>query len=104
MTVHKAQGLTVDTALVDTTGLTDRNAGYVAASRARHRTELHHTDADQLLEALRDDSFTPPKITAAEAHARVAQRLQRHREQRLAVDQRPYLHHQPPRRDVGRGR
>jgi ATP-dependent exoDNAse (exonuclease V) alpha subunit len=89
MTVHKAQGLTVDIALVDTTGLGDRNSAYVAASRARHRTELHHTDTDQLIDTLTDDPFTPRPLGPAEAHAQVVSRLGRHREQRLATDQTP---------------
>ena len=89
MTVHKAQGLTVDVALVDTTGLSDRNSAYVAASRARRRTELHHTDTDELIETLNDDPFSSPTSVAASSAARQAQRMARHREQRLASDQRP---------------
>jgi conjugative relaxase-like TrwC/TraI family protein len=57
MTVHKAQGLTVDTALIDATELSDRNAGYVAFSRARQRTEIHVTDRTALDDALSNDPF-----------------------------------------------
>jgi ATP-dependent exoDNAse (exonuclease V) alpha subunit len=57
MTVHKAQGLTVDTALIDASALPDRNAGYVAFSRARIRTEIHVHDRDALDDALTDDPF-----------------------------------------------
>jgi ATP-dependent exoDNAse (exonuclease V) alpha subunit len=89
MTVHKAQGLTVDIALVDTTGLGDRNSAYVAASRARHRTELHHTDVDQIIDALADDPFTPRPFGTADGSARLARRVTHQRAQRLASDQRP---------------
>jgi conjugative relaxase-like TrwC/TraI family protein len=58
MTVHKAQGLTVDIALVDASDLPDRNAGYVAFSRARIRTEIHVHDRDALDDALADDPFS----------------------------------------------
>jgi conjugative relaxase-like TrwC/TraI family protein len=58
MTVHKAQGLTVDVALVDASDLPDRNAGYVALSRARHHTEIHVQDRDALDDALTDDPFS----------------------------------------------
>lgn len=114
MTVHKAQGLTVDVAIVDTTGLADRNAGYVAASRARHRTELHHTSDTDLAEALRDDPLT---ATARPANTRAAeiafaQRLRRLRAQQLAstrllpaAAEHPHrLIHDDPGRDRGYGR
>jgi conjugative relaxase-like TrwC/TraI family protein len=105
MTVHKAQGLTVDTALVDTTGLVDRNSAYVAASRARHRTELHHTDPAALRDALSDDPFTPDTTSsAADARADVARRLHRLRQQRLAVDQHPYQRRRAAGRDLPPGR
>src|SRR5205823_2114364 len=90
LTVHKAQGLTVDTALVDTTGLRDRNAAYVAASRARRRTELHHTGLDPLLEAICDDPLIAvPRTPSGELHARrrLASRVAALREQQLAIDQ-----------------
>ena len=103
MTVHKAQGLTVDVAIVDTTGLSDRNSAYVAASRARQRTELHHTDTDTLIETLLDDPFRarPPSVVDVQAH--VARRLTRRREQRLAIEQHPHTV-STNARDVGRGR
>lgn len=40
MTVHHAQGLTVDTAIVYATDTLYREAGHVAVSRATHRTTL----------------------------------------------------------------
>jgi len=103
MTVHKAQGLTVDIALVDTTGITDRNAGYVAASRARHRTELHHTGLDPLLEAMCDDPLTrqPSLQRPDDAIRHLAARFRRPAQQHLAVDQ---LIHERNTPDLGRTR
>jgi conjugative relaxase-like TrwC/TraI family protein len=89
MTVHKAQGLTVDIALVDTSGLGDRNSAYVAASRGRLRTELHYTDIDRMIDALADDPFTSRSRATIESGARLAQRVARRRGQQLAVDQAP---------------
>jgi conjugative relaxase-like TrwC/TraI family protein len=89
MTVHKAQGLTVDVALVDVTGLSDRNSAYVAASRARRRTALHYTDLDQVIDTLADDPFTRRPTSAVGAAAGIARRIRTHRQQQLAVDQNP---------------
>ena len=89
MTVHKAQGLTVDVALVDTTRLGDRNSAYVAASRARHRTELHHADLNQIIDDLADDPFSPRRVPHVEAPGGLTQRVTTRREQRLAIDQGP---------------
>ena len=115
LTVHKAQGLTVDAAFVDTTGLRDRNAAYVAASRARHRTELHHTGLDPLLEAICDDPLTAVSRRPSgglDARRRLASRVGAQREQQLAIDQAPQgrsfappqTTHDPLRRDVGMSR
>jgi conjugative relaxase-like TrwC/TraI family protein len=104
LTIHKAQGLTVDVALVDATGIPDRNAGYVALSRARDRTEIHHTGADQLADALGDDPLSP--IPARDPLQRgitadLAQRLTRTSEHQLAIDQRPSSREMAGR-DLGR--
>jgi conjugative relaxase-like TrwC/TraI family protein len=106
LTIHKAQGLTVDVALVDATGIGDRNAGYVALSRARHRTEIHHTDIETLIDALDHDPLGP--ISGREPRLRVnsanlVRRLSRTSEQQLAIDQRPSWH-EPVGRDLGRFR
>jgi conjugative relaxase-like TrwC/TraI family protein len=93
MTVHKAQGLTVDIALVDTTSIHDRNAGYVAFSRARHRTDIHHTDAAELIRDLADDPLTGP-FTPERPAGDAWRRLVEQRQQRLAVDQAVWW--QPP--------
>ncbi|HEU5034280.1 MAG TPA: hypothetical protein VFT62_05915, partial [Mycobacteriales bacterium] len=89
LTLHKAQGLTVGIALVDTSGIRDRNAAYVAASRARHRTELHHTGLDPLLEAVCDDplaraSRAPNQPAALRG---LAARFLRPSRQQLALEQ-----------------
>jgi hypothetical protein len=89
MTLHKAQGLTVDVALVDVTGLADRNSAYVAASRARHGTDLHYTDLDQIVGALADDPFTPRPGRTVDGAARMAQRVTHQRGHRLAIDHMP---------------
>ena len=113
LTVHKAQGLTVDTAFVDTSGLRDRNAAYVAASRARHRTELHHTGLDPLLEAICDDPLgAAPGARELDARRQLASRVSARREQRLAIDQAthgrslmsPLASHDPVQRDIGMSR
>jgi ATP-dependent exoDNAse (exonuclease V) alpha subunit len=123
MTVHKAQGLTVDVALVDTTALPDRNAGYVAFSRARQRTEIHHTGTAEMFRNLADDPLTDVFIDV-DRNVTDLRRLRRHREQQLAVHQAlptwmtptparsydPYEHdrylhhHRDNDRDFGRGR
>lgn len=53
LTIHKAQGLTVDTALVLTEGL-NHNAAYTALSRGRERNQVyvHHSDDKPAVEAL----------------------------------------------------
>jgi conjugative relaxase-like TrwC/TraI family protein len=95
LTIHKAQGLTVDIALVDATGLTDRNTGYVALSRARHATEIHHTSSRELAHALHDDPFTD---RAQHRHpiSQLAGRLQQQREKELATDLHPQWYRPPP--------
>jgi len=89
MTVHKAQGLTVDVALIDTTTLKDRNSVYVAVSRARRHTELHAANADHLVETLADDPLTTWPGHADASRSQLGRRLTTRREQRLAVDQAP---------------
>ncbi len=102
ITIHKAQGLTVDFVLVDATGIGDRNAGYVALSRARHRTEIHHTGIDTLTDALSDDPLSPipsHHLRQRGITADLAQRLTRTSEQQLAIDQQPRWQRDPPARE-----
>jgi conjugative relaxase-like TrwC/TraI family protein len=107
MTVHKAQGLTVDIALVDTTCIGDRNTGYVAFSRARARTDIHHTGSRELLPSLGDDPLTGP-FPDERQRGGAWQRLVEQRQQRLAVDQATWwqpaavTHHDPYEHDYYR--
>jgi conjugative relaxase-like TrwC/TraI family protein len=99
MTVHKAQGLTVDTALIDATELPDRNAGYVALSRARHRTEIHISDRDTLTEALDNDPFAR-RSQARPPREALRNRLEANTTLELALDQ---LHRNQHDRDRDEG-
>lgn len=75
LTVHKAQGLTVDICLVHTDAL-DQRSGYVAMSRGRQANHLYvGGDATRPL-----DSLTG-----------LAEQLAASRSQQLAVEQHPYL-------------
>ena len=121
MTVHKAQGLTVEVALVDATTLPDRNAGYVAFSRARRRAEIHHTAGTDLFRNLADDPLTDVFLDI-DRNQDSWRRLRHQREQHLATAQLPawmtptptrrrdpydhdHLHHYRDNdRDYGRGR
>jgi ATP-dependent exoDNAse (exonuclease V) alpha subunit len=103
-TVHKAQGLTVEIALVDATGISDRNAGYVAFSRARDRTEIHHTNVDVLADALTDDALSPIREHGrGDRVAELAARLTHSHDQHLAIDQGPHWRSNATR-DLGRAR
>lgn len=104
MTVRKAQGLTVEVALVDASGLADRNVGYVALSRARDRTEIHHHGVDELADALADDPFTAVRRDWAQPGVELAARIARHHEQQLAVEQRPLWRARAPSRRADRSR
>lgn len=86
MTVHKAQGLTVDVALVDASTLPDRNAAYVAFSRARQRTEVHVSDQDAFDEALSEDPFARFAL-AGRGLGGLRERLATENQQRLAMEQ-----------------
>jgi ATP-dependent exoDNAse (exonuclease V) alpha subunit len=105
-TIHKAQGLTVEVALVDATGISDRNAGYVALSRARQRTEIHHTGIDTLTDSLADDPLSPLRSRApnrGDDRTTLADRLARTREHQLAIEQ-DVRWRQPRTVREGRGR
>jgi conjugative relaxase-like TrwC/TraI family protein len=86
LTVHQAQGLTLDRALLlGSTGLY-REAGYVGLSRARDRTDLILSEqADDLAHS--DDIDRPPPAAAAEPALEAINRaLARSRAQRTAHD------------------
>jgi hypothetical protein len=87
LTIHKAQGLTVDVALVDATAISDGNTGYVALSRARCRTEIHHSDLSELTDALVDDPLRPRRSARRpDPGPALATRISRFRNQQLATE------------------
>ena len=87
LTVHQAQGLTVDRVfLLADTGLY-REAGYVGLSRARHRSELHLNDAPDNLTHTEDDLDRPPEpLEHIEALQAITRALERSKAQRTAHD------------------
>ena len=87
LTVHQAQGLTVDRVfLLGDTGLY-REAGYVGLSRARHRSELHLNDARDDLAHTEDDLHGPTLPSEhIEALQAITRALQRSKAQRTAHD------------------
>lgn len=91
MTVHKAQGVTVDVALVSGTATLRKEAGYVALSRGKTANHLYVTLAD-----LRR---TAPEIANDARRAvldQLQQQLQRRAGQRLATSHEPIPAHRPP--------
>ena len=87
LTVHQAQGLTVDRVfLLGNTGLY-REAGYVGLSRARHRSELHLNDARDDLAHTEDDLDRAPEPPEhIEALQAITRALERSKAQRTAHD------------------
>jgi ATP-dependent exoDNAse (exonuclease V) alpha subunit len=90
-TCHKAQGLTVDVALVYGTETLSREAGYVALSRDRRANHLYATTSDlhrhlqRTAEHDLDDTPTDrPDQPLEEAHATLLRCLRRSTRQRLA--------------------
>jgi ATP-dependent exoDNAse (exonuclease V) alpha subunit len=117
-TVHKAQGLTVDTTLVYGVGPLTREHGYVALSRGRIANHLYlATDTDSHV-----DCGPPRSSPDRNAHAltsELIERLRDSRRQQLAASQQPAgsctradqadWHRRPLRyegrdRELGRGR
>ena len=88
-TCHKAQGATVEVALVYGTSALTREAGYVALSRGRTANHLYiATDQPQRADTVRGPYLGPVDLD------RVAARFFVHRSQRLALEQLP----EPPAR------
>jgi len=90
MTIHKAQGLTVDHALLyGAEGLT-REAGYVGLSRGRRENHIY-TTTDQLSARTDQCDFTRADPLAGEEQLTVAlaRRLNSSRAHRLANHDRP---------------
>lgn len=88
LTVHKAQGLTVDVALLYAGTQLSAEAGYVALSRGRTANHVYLASAP---EAGRPDRDTRARLTAELAH---------HRQHTLATD---LLHRRPGQVDRGYG-
>ena len=90
-TCHKAQGLTVDVALVYGTDALTREAGYVALSRGRRANHLYATTSDlhrHLERTAEQDLDDTPSDRADQpptgAHAALLRCLRRSTRQRLA--------------------
>ena len=75
MTCHKAQGATVDTALLYGTGALSREAGYVALSRGRTSNHLYVSDDRENDRAAPIDDDRHPDSLAAELAVRHTQTL-----------------------------
>lgn len=109
MTVHKAQGLTSDVALLYGTDALCQQAGYVALSRGRAANHIF-TSTDSLSPAGRTDGGVPSFELLGPADGGgalddLAQRLSRSRVHLLARDQRPdFARHEPPDQQVARSR
>jgi len=93
MTCHRAQGLTVDTALLYGSAALCREAGYVGMSRGRHANHVYATlDAlqpDRVEDAAGIPTYQRVDVGAEEVQAALVERLCRSRAQRLALDQQP---------------
>ncbi|MDX6219768.1 MAG: hypothetical protein QOJ48_1449 [Frankiales bacterium] len=101
MTVHKAQGRTVHTALLVGDGSLSSQAGYVGLSRGTHANHLYLTEADAA-EAIRDCGGRPRYLRAASTPG--PRPLVRDTRQRLALQhERPRRSQQQRARREGRG-
>ena len=83
LTIHKAQGLTVERAYVLAGESLTQEAGYVAMSRAREVTELFVP----LAAAADDGAHDPRRLEVADPLAEVRRRLGNSRAKRLASDE-----------------
>lgn len=87
LTVHQAQGLTVDRALPLGTASLYREAGYVGLSRARHRTDLILAEQPDDLAYTDDDIDRPRQApTPTDPMQNITRTLQRSKAQRSAHD------------------
>jgi ATP-dependent exoDNAse (exonuclease V) alpha subunit len=92
LTVHKAQGITVDVALVYASGTLTRESGYVGMSRGRTANHLYGTldallpEVDAELDHPRDEPICPAERVELTRSA-IAARLETRGCQRLALTQ-----------------
>jgi ATP-dependent exoDNAse (exonuclease V) alpha subunit len=91
LTIHRAQGITVDTALVYGTAALSKEAGYVALSRGRVANHLF-VSPDDISSAVIDEPFGADARDLLAAVERVTIRLAVSRRQTLATS------HLPPSR------
>jgi UvrD-like helicase C-terminal domain len=82
LTIHQAQGLSVDHAFVTAGDEVYREAGYVALSRARHGTRVYATGQRSGTPEHEDSHVPRPAIE--EPHAALHRALSRSRTQQLA--------------------
>jgi ATP-dependent exoDNAse (exonuclease V) alpha subunit len=90
MTLHKAQGLTVDHALLYGSAALTREAGYVGLSRGRRENHIY-VSAAELSARTGECDFARPDLLADEQQsvAALARRLHTSRIHRLASDHQP---------------
>jgi conjugative relaxase-like TrwC/TraI family protein len=88
LTIHRAQGITVDTALVYGTAALSKEAGYVALSRGRVANHLF-ASPDDLHNATVNQPLSDERRALLSAVDLIATRLERSRHQRLATSYLP---------------
>jgi conjugative relaxase-like TrwC/TraI family protein len=92
LTVHKAQGITVDVALLYASGTLTRESGYVGMSRGRHANHLYGTleallpEVDAEIDRPADDPISAPERVEL-TRAAVVARLEAKGSQQLALTQ-----------------
>ncbi|HLZ37929.1 MAG TPA: hypothetical protein VKP64_09270 [Mycobacteriales bacterium] len=86
VTVHQAQGLTCERALLLGSDPLYREAGYVGLSRGRQRNDLHLVDRTGRDEPTREDCHAPRRPDADDALDAIRAALARSRAQSLAHD------------------
>lgn len=96
LTIHRAQGITVDTALVHSTAALSKEAGYVALSRGRVANHLFVSPED-VRKATAEQPFDDDRHDLLSALDLIAMRLEFSRQQSLATPYLPQAHPLDPR-------
>jgi conjugative relaxase-like TrwC/TraI family protein len=106
LTIHRAQGITVDTALVYGTAALSKEAGYVALSRGRVANRLF-VSTDDVRKATAEQPFDDDRHDLLSAIDVIAMRLEFSRQQSLATSYLPQRHpldphqiHRQPTREM----